>query len=103
MGGWVGEFPLGEEEGKEEEPDLPAWCNKVPWCLGAGTVYGGLYVVWCLLDCMMHVKLVVHGEEAAAPGGEGAVGGGVPPGDHQTPHGHRGQGGGGAQAGFPCC
>merc|ERR1712226_1025139 len=29
MAGWVGEYPLGEEEGKEEEPDLPAWCNKV--------------------------------------------------------------------------
>ena len=26
---WVGEYPLGEDEGKEEEPDLPAWCNKV--------------------------------------------------------------------------
>merc|ERR1719225_981205 len=29
MAGWVGEYPLGEDEGKEEEPDLPAWCNKV--------------------------------------------------------------------------
>lgn len=29
MEGWVGEYPENEEEGKEEEPDLPAWCNKV--------------------------------------------------------------------------
>jgi len=29
MGGWVGELPQGEDQNKEEEPDLPAWCNKV--------------------------------------------------------------------------
>ena len=26
---WVGEMPLGEDYLEEEEPDLPAWCNKV--------------------------------------------------------------------------
>ena len=26
---WVGEMPLGAEYEEEEEPDLPAWCNKV--------------------------------------------------------------------------
>merc|ERR1719318_1726106 len=29
MAGWVGEMPQGEDQNKEEEPDLPAWCNKV--------------------------------------------------------------------------
>lgn len=29
MIGWVGEMPAGEETVKDEEPDLPAWCNKV--------------------------------------------------------------------------
>ena len=27
---WVGEMPVGEEYLAEQEPDLPAWCNKVP-------------------------------------------------------------------------
>ena len=26
---WVGEMPVGEEYLAEQEPDLPAWCNKV--------------------------------------------------------------------------
>ena len=26
---WVGEMPVGEEYLTEQEPDLPAWCNKV--------------------------------------------------------------------------
>jgi len=29
MDGWVGEMPQGDEDNKEDEPDLPAWCNKV--------------------------------------------------------------------------
>jgi len=29
MTGWVGEMPASEETVKDEEPDLPAWCNKV--------------------------------------------------------------------------
>ena len=29
MAGWVGELPQGEPGSGQEEPDLPAWCNKV--------------------------------------------------------------------------
>ena len=29
MESWIGEFPAGQDPGGEEEPDLPAWCNKV--------------------------------------------------------------------------
>ena len=29
MESWVGEFPAGQDPGGEDEPDLPAWCNKV--------------------------------------------------------------------------
>ena len=29
MESWLGEFPAGQDLTGEEEPDLPAWCNKV--------------------------------------------------------------------------
>ena len=29
MTAWLGEFPQGEDPAGQEEPDLPAWCNKV--------------------------------------------------------------------------
>merc|ERR1719422_806595 len=29
MVSWVGEYPAGQSPGGEDEPDLPAWCNKV--------------------------------------------------------------------------
>ena len=29
MRSWLGEYPAGQDPGGEEEPDLPAWCNKV--------------------------------------------------------------------------
>jgi hypothetical protein len=36
---WVGEMPVGEEYLAEQEPDLPAWCNKVPACLPGAIKY----------------------------------------------------------------
>ena len=81
-----------------------------------GGLYGGMYGVWCLLDCMDCMAFepdgacepygalcmlhgIVHGAWCMVkcldgPGGEGAAGGGVPARDHQAPHGHRGQGAG---------
>jgi len=29
MESWLGDYPAGQDPGGEEEPDLPAWCNKV--------------------------------------------------------------------------
>ena len=29
MESWLGELPVGQDLSGEEEPDLPAWCNKV--------------------------------------------------------------------------
>ena len=64
MTAWLGEHPAGGE--REEEPDLPAWCNKV-----------SKTHVTILPEMMEHIQ-----------GGEREAGRGVSAGDHEASHGY---------------
>jgi len=57
MESWVGEYPAGQDPGAEEEPDLPAWCNKVE---------KGRLAVECPPEITKHLMDIEVGETESA-------------------------------------